>query len=128
MFNIECCKGQRKCKVFELAKPKNFNHVYLKIGRCSKCKRLFCIIEKQYYYKNELRKSFVRKYGEDAIELFENSRCNILYEIILVKHANSKVAWTYYKTINAETQVRRYMDESGNAGEKIKCPVKVVCA
>ena len=50
MFNIECCKGQRKCKVFELAKPKCFQHIYLKIGKCSKCKRLFCIIEKIDYF------------------------------------------------------------------------------
>lgn len=126
MFNVECCKGQRRCRTFELAKPKCLQYVRLKIGRCSKCGRFFVAIEKLDFYG---KKTCIKKYGEDALKFYEKNLCNILYEIILIKHASSKVAWTYYKAVNAETQVRRYMDESGNASnEKLYCPVKVICA
>lgn len=39
---------------------------------------------------------------------------------------SKKIPWTYYKSLNGETQIKRYIDESGNAGKKIYAPVKMV--
>lgn len=122
MFNVECCKGQRRCRTFELIKPKCFQYARLKVGRCSKCLRFFVVIEKLDCYN---KKTCIKKYDKEAFELYEKNLCNILYEIIYVKHSSSKIAWTYYKTVNAETQVCRYLDESGNASEKLHCPIKM---
>lgn len=38
---------------------------------------------------------------------------------------SKKVPWIYYKALNSEIQIPRYIDESANAGRKIHCPVKI---
>lgn len=125
MFRIECCKGLRKCRVFGLAVSKHYKNVYLKITRCPKCRKLIVLIEKVDFNG---KKTTIRRQGEEAYSLYERNLYNIIYEINLISKQSSKVSWTYYKTINSETLVGRYMDESGNAGERIYSPVKIVCA
>lgn len=123
MFKIQCCNGSRKCRVFLLAKSKHYKSAFLKIGRCSKCKRTVALIERVDF--ND-KKSTICRYGLQAWELYESNIHNIICECVLIQKQSSKVAWTYYKVVNSETCVRRYMDESGNAGEKIHSPVKIV--
>lgn len=122
MFRIDCCNGSRKAKVFVLNPEKNLQKVLLKTAVCSKCKRFVVVLEKTDFNGKVKR---VKKTGIDAVIMYEKYKWNILYEIMLVKTSAPKLAWTYYKTVNATTQIRRYMDESGNAGAKIVCPLKV---
>lgn len=126
MFRIECCKGSRKCRVYELIKPRQYKNIYLKIGRCSKCKRFFVVIEKIRF--DGKKEKPIRKYGVEALQLYQHNLHNIIHEIVLITKQGSKALWTYYKAVNFETLVRRYLDESGNAGEKIYSPVKVLSA
>ena len=123
MFRLQCCNGSRKSRVFLLAKSKHYKSAYLKMTRCSKCKRFVVLIERIDF--ND-RKSTILRYGLQARELFESNIHNIICECKLLSKQSAKVAWTYYKVVNSETCVRRYMDESGNAGDKIHSPVKIV--
>ncbi len=125
MFRIECCNGLRKCRVYALAESRRYKSAYLKIARCSKCRRLVAIIEKIDFNN---KKTKICRYGVDALLLYNRNLHNIVYEVVQVSKQSPKVAWTYYKTVNSETLVRRYMDESGNAGEKIFSPCKVISA
>lgn len=126
MFKIECCNGSRKCRVYELIKSRHYKNVYLKIGRCSKCKKLVAVIEKIRF--DGKKEKPIRKYGVEALQLLQRNFHNIIHEIVLISKQGSKVPWTYYKAVNSETVIRRYIDESGNGGEKIHSPVKVLSA
>jgi len=122
MFRLNCCNGTRKAKVFKLNAGKNFKEAFLKTAVCSKCKKFVVVLEKTDFNGKIKR---IKKTGVDAVVFYEKYKWEIIFEVIAVKPSAPKVAWTYYKAINATTQVRRYMDESGNAGAKIHCPLKV---
>ena len=125
MFRLNCCNGSRKAKVFKLNSEKHYKEIFLKTAVCSKCKKFVVVLEK-IDFNSKIKR--IKKTGIDAIIFYENQKHNILYEIMRVKTSAPKVAWVYYKTVNATTQVRRYMDESGNAGAKIDCPLIKVSA
>ena len=82
MFTLKCCDGMRKCKVFALAKGRLFESAVLKIGRCSKCKRLIVSVEKTDFNG---RKTCIKKYGLQAQLLYERNLYNILYEVVQYK-------------------------------------------
>lgn len=121
MFKIDCCNGSRKARIFVLSSEKNFQKVFLKSTVCSKCKKFVVVLEKTDFNGKVKR---IKKSGIDAFIMYENYHWNILYEMLPIKTSAPRLAWTYYKTVNATTQIRRYMDESGNAGAKFICPLK----
>lgn len=123
MFRLNCCGGRRKARVFNLRPEKHFKEVLLKTAVCTKCKKFVVVLEKTDFNGKVKR---IKKMGVDAVIFYENQKHNIMFEVIRVKASGAKVAWTYYKTVNATTQVRRYMDESGNAGAKVNCPLRVI--
>lgn len=36
-----------------------------------------------------------------------------------------KLSWTYYKTVDSCSQIPRYLNETGDSGLKVVCPIKV---
>lgn len=36
-----------------------------------------------------------------------------------------KLSWTYYKTVDSYSQIPRYLNETGDSGLKVVCPIKV---
>lgn len=86
MFSFECCKGNRKCRVYALADSKLYESAVIKFGRCPVCKRLFCVIEKVDYFG---KKTTIKKYGLQAQILFEKNLYNMLYEVVPIKSGKS---------------------------------------
>ncbi len=134
---IDCFKLKSGEKFFKkkLQDGRPIKKELLLVAFCPNCKHY--VIRFLFYSNSKLRfqdwdeTKIVR--GKKADEIFE--RRNELYDLIELpnpfkpklegKHSK-RIPWTYYKMLpNQQAQIPRYMDESGDVGLKIPCPVRV---
>ena len=101
---------------------------------CPKCKH--CILNYLWYAKANGRfqdwdeNKIIR--GKKADEIFSRR----IEDYVLVDLPNPfkpkanakqsmKLSWTYYKTVDSCSQIPRYLNETGDSGLKVVCPIKV---
>lgn len=129
---IDCFKSNRFFKKFTVDRV----HIRKEIVLVTFCMNCCHYIIKYLWYNKESANFFdyvdskiIR--GKKADEIFANrSEDWEFYELPkteikqFTKHSK-KIPWIYYKSVNNEQQVPRYMDETDNAGRKVFTPLKV---
>lgn len=129
---IDCYKSKRFFKKYTIGK-KEIKKEILLVSYCMNCKhyilKYLWYIRKGAGFFDYVESKIIK--GKEADRIF-NERMNDLEFYPLpkeksksnIKHSK-KIPWIYYKTINGEQQIPRYIDESDNAGRKTYSPVKV---
>lgn len=134
---IDCYKSNRFFKKFT-GKNQEIKKEILLVSYCMNCGHY---ILKFLWYTNknstffDYAESKLIK-GKEADKIFAE-RANDLSLYPLPKNKqkkpsflkqSKKIPWTYYKSLDGQSQIRRYIDESGNAGKKIRTPVNILKA
>lgn len=139
LFNyLDCFKLRSGEKFFQRHLPdgREVKKEIMLVGICPHCKhyilRLLFYANKTSRFQDWDDTRLIR--GAKADEIF--AQRSELYDLIVLpnpfrlkpdcKHSR-KIPWVYYKMLpNEQAQIPRYMDESGDAGLKILCPLKVL--
>ena len=132
---IDCYKLKSKQSLFKkkLADGRSVKKEIMLVSVCHNCRHY--IIRFLFYAKSGARfqdwdeSKIVR--GQDADDIFEQR--NQMYNLIdlpnpfvpKVAKRYSKHPSVYYRDVDGYSQIPRYMDESGDAGLKVSCPLKV---
>lgn len=133
--NIDCYKLKSKKEHFK-KKLSDLRPVKKEIMLVSVCQNCSHYIIRFLFYANanarfqDWDESYIIR-GHKADEIFAR-RCDFYKLINLPNPFEQKVAKRYskhpsiyYKNVDGYSQIPRYMDESGDAGLKVACPVKV---
>lgn len=128
---IDCYKSKRFFKKFTSIGKKEIKKEILLVSYCMNCKhyilKYLWYIRKGAGFFDYVESKLIK--GKEADRIF-NERIDDLEFYPLpkpkqkpnIKHSK-KVPWVYYKTVNGEQQIPRYIDESDNAGRKTYSPV-----
>lgn len=130
---IDCFISDRFFKKFTIGKREIKKEILL-VSYCVNCKhyvlKYLWYIKKQAGFFDYVESKVIR--GKLADKIFEERQENLKFyplpknklpKLDFLKQSKT-VPWIYYKSLNGETQVPRYIDETGNAGRKIFSPVQ----
>ncbi len=133
--SIDCYKSSRFFKKFT-SKGQEIKKEILLVSYCMNCKHyvlkfLWYLQEKSGFF-DYVESKIIRGKNADTVflkmvnDLIFHSLPKLKNGKIDFLKQSKKIPWTYYKSLNGETQIRRYIDESGNAGKKIYSPAKSI--